>query len=123
MKKIKILDIVLLIVKIFLALLILIPLVFCSYNLIGVLTEDLANVGNEDYHSGTLFYLFASHVILLGANAVLFVIGCICWLISKKNTSAPDRKKHATAFRWLMLAPIASQLVYTIISVVVLIIL
>ena len=68
MKKIKILDIVLLIVKIVLALLILIPLVFCSYNLIGVLAEDLANVGNEGYHSGTLFYLFASHVILLGAN-------------------------------------------------------
>ena len=37
MKKIKILDIVLLIVKIVLALLILIPLVFCSYNLIGVI--------------------------------------------------------------------------------------
>ena len=75
MKKPKALDILLWCLKIILPILILIPLAFFTYRLIEGHIEDLANVGTEGYHSGMGLYVFASHVVLFAANAVLTIIG------------------------------------------------
>ena len=83
MKKHIVLDILLWCLKIILPILILTVLVFVSYRLVEVHLEDLASRGNEHYCGGTGLYLFASHVLLLGANAVLTLVGVIGLIIAK----------------------------------------
>ena len=116
MKRIKLLDILLLLLKIILPIFLLLPLVFFSWRLIEGRVEDIANIGNPDYHSGLGLYIFASHVVLLGVNAVLLVVGCIGLLISKKYTATPTQAKNISIFRLLSLAPVASQVIYLLIN-------
>jgi len=120
MNKTKAFNIVLLCVEILLALLILLPLAFFAYNLIEGVIEDLANVGDEHYCGGTVFYRFFSHAVLAAVNAALFIIGLIFHLILKKKNVSP---LHQTMFRLLTLGPIASQVIYIVISVIVMLIL
>lgn len=119
MGKRKILDIILLCLKIILPILILIPLVFFSYRLIEGRIEDIANIGNEDYHSGMGLYIFLSHLVLLGANVVLLIIGCIGLLVSRRYTSSPVQKNNILTFRCLAFAPVISQLLYVVINLIV----
>lgn len=120
MKKDKILDVLLLCLKIILPILIMIPLAFFSYRLIEGRIEDLANIGNDSYHSGTGLYIFLSHVTLLVINAVLLIIGCIGLLIAKKHKACSLQNRNIITFRCLALAPVCSQLLYVIINVIVL---
>lgn len=119
MKKLKILEIFLLCIKILLPILILIPLVFFSYGLVEGRMRDIANIGNEGYHSGIALYVYASNIILLGANLVLSLIGLSGWIISK-NISCPIQKKNIVIFRCLTWAPLCSQLLYILINLIVL---
>ena len=119
MNKKKMLDIFLLCLKIILPILILIPLVFFSYRLIEGRIEDIANIGNEGYHSGIGLYIFLSHIVLFGINVVLLIIGCVGLLVSKKYKSSPMQKNNVITFRYLSFAPIISQLLYVVINLIV----
>ena len=119
MKKPKALDILLWCLKIILPILILIPLVFLSYRLVEGRLEDLANIGTEGYHSGMGLYIFASHTLLLAANAILTIVGCIGLVIAKKYKSSPTQRKNIITFRCLALAPLCSQILYVLINVIV----
>ena len=120
MKKLKILEIFLLCIKILLPILIVIPLGFFSYRLVEGRMEDIANIGNESYHSGMGLYVFASNIVLLGANLVLSLIGLSGWIISKKYKSCPIQKKNIVIFRCLTWGPLCSQLLYILINLIVL---
>ena len=119
MKQRKSLDVFLLCLKIILPILLLIPLIFFSYRLIEGRIHDIANIGNEGYHSGIGLYMFLSHIVLLAVNAVLLIISLIGLIIAKKYKASPIQKKNVRAFVWLTLAPIANQLLYLIITMIV----
>ena len=119
MKKIKFLDIFLLCLKIILPILILIPLVFFSYRLTEGRMSDIANAGNDDYHSGLGLYIFASHTVLFIVNAILAVIGAIGLLIAKKYKTCPVQRQNIIAFRCLAIAPLCSQMLYVLINMIV----
>lgn len=119
MKKHRVLDVILLILKIILPILIAIPLVFVSYRLVEGRISDLENIGNESYHSGLGLYILASHVLLLVANGVLFLIGGAGLLISALYRSCPERERNIKTFICLSLAPILSSWLYALITVIV----
>lgn len=116
MEKKSFFDIFLLCLKILLPILIIIPLLFFSYRLVEGRMEDIANIGNESYHSGIGLYIFASHVLLLAVNIILLIFSCFGLLISKKYVSSDRKKKNIITFRYLSIAPICSQALYVIIS-------
>ena len=119
MSKMKALDIFLLCLKILLPVFIVIPLVFFSYRLAEGRIYDLANQGTVGYHSGLGLYIFASHIVLLGANVILSVIGAVGWLTVKKYKACPIQKKHVLTFKCLSLAPLCSQIFYVLITMVI----
>ncbi len=119
MKKVKFLDIFLLCLKIILPIAILIPLVFFSYRLIEGRMSDIANIGNTDYHSGLGLYIFASHIVLFVANAILTVISAVGLFISIKYKTCSVQKKNILTFRCLIFAPLCSQIFYILINVIV----
>ncbi len=120
MKKVKFLDILLLCLKIILPILILIPLAFFSYRLAEGRMSDIANIGNDDYHSGLGLYIFLSHIVLFVANAILTVISTIRLLISKKYKTCPIQRKNIITFRCLTFAPLCSQVLYVLINMIIL---
>ena len=120
MKKHIILDILLWCLKIILPILILTVLVFVSYRLVEGHLDDLANRGTEGYHSGMGLYLFASHVLLLAANAVLTLVGIIGLVIAKLYKGASKHRKNVITFIYLSLAPLCSQCLYVLINFIVL---
>lgn len=120
MKKHIVLDILLWCLKIILPILILIPLVFVSYRLVDCHIEDLAYRGSEGYHSGMGLFLFAAHVLLLGANAVLTLVGIIGLIIAKLYKSTSKHRKNVITFICLSLAPLCSQCLYVLINIIVL---
>lgn len=119
MKKLKALDILLRCMKIILPILILIPLAFLSYRLVEGHLEDLANIGDDGYHSGMGLYIFASHTLLFAANAILTIVGCIGWVIAKRYKNCPKQRKNIITFRYLALAPLCSQMLYVLINIIV----
>lgn len=120
MNKDKAKSAVLLCMKIILPILIMIPLVFFTYRLIEGHTEDLANRGTEGYFSGMGLYVFASHIVLLAANTVLTVIGAIGLSIAKKYKECLAHNRNVIAFRCLALSPLCSQILYLLITIIVL---
>ena len=110
MKQNKVLDILLLCLKIILPALLLIPLAFFTYRLVECRMDDIANAGVEGYHSGMGLYIFASYVLLIAANAVLSLVGGVGLWIAKRYTATPN---HSKIFLCLTLAPMASQVLYT----------
>jgi len=119
MKKQKVFEILMLCVKIALPILVVVPLVYFSVKLAGMHMEDLANVGNPSYHSGTGLYVFASHTILFVCNIILTAIACICLLAANKNKVSPKRKSHLRHFRHLAMTPALSQILYMFINVII----
>ena len=119
MTKRKLLDGLLLGLKLLLPVLTLIPLVFCSWRLVESRMEDLANMGNKGYHSGTGLYLFASHTLLFGANAVLAIIGGLGLFAAWKHKSCPKHRENMKTFRWLTIAPAISQAAYVLVNLAV----
>ena len=120
MSKDKVKNAVLLCLKIILPILLLIPLAFFTYRLIEGHIEDIANRGTEGYFSGMGLYVFASHVVLFAANAVLTIIGAIGLLIAKKHKASPAHNKNVITFRCLALSPLCSQILYVLITIIVL---
>ncbi len=119
MKKARLPDTFLLFLKIALPILTLIPLVFFSCNLIEGHIDAIAN-DHESHHDGMGFYIFLSHILLAGMNAVLWGLAGVALLISKKYKSTPKHDKNVVAFDRLTVTPILSQILYVIITVVVL---
>lgn len=119
MNKTKVLDILLLCLEIILPILILIPLVFFSYRMIEGRMEDLANVGNEDYHSGIGLYLFLTHPLLFFWNAPLALIGVIGTRCARKRAACTGQKHHVTLFRAITFSAMGSQLLYFVMTLVV----
>lgn len=120
MSKDKVKNAVLLCLKIILPILLLIPLAFFTYRLIEGHIEDIANRGTEGYFSGMGLYVFASHVVLFAANAVFTIIGAIGLLIAKTHKASPAHKKSVITFRCLALSPLGSQILYVLITIIVL---
>ena len=120
MSKDKVKNAVLLCLKIIIPILILIPLVFFTYRLIEGHIQDLAERGTEGYFSGMGLYVFASHVVLFAANAVLTIIGAIGLLIAKKHKASPAHTKNVITFRCLALSPLGSQILYVLITIIIL---
>lgn len=106
------------VLKIALVVLILIPLVFFTYRLVEGHVHDLAAKDDPHYHSGIGLYVFASHVVLLAINAVFTVIIAIGLLITKKRSKSSMHTKRA--FRLLASAPFMSQILYVLITLIVL---
>ena len=119
MKKEKTFENLLLCMKIALPILIIIPLVFFSVKLAGMHMEDLANIGNTDYHSGTGLFVFLSHTILFVCNVVFTAIACICLVKANKNKASPKRKSHLRYFRYLAMAPAVGQFLYMAINIII----
>ncbi len=88
--------------------------------MVGGHIEDITNVGNQHYHSGMGLYVFASHIVLLVANVVLAIIGAIGLFIAKKHKECLAHKKNVTIFRYLALSPLGSQILYVLITIIVL---
>lgn len=109
----------LLCLKIILPILILIPLVFLSYRFVEIRMEDLASIGDESYYSGVGLYIFASHILLFIANAILTVMGSIGLIISKKYKSCTIQRQNIITFRCLALAPLGSQILYVLVNLIV----
>lgn len=120
MKEQKLLDTLGLGFKITLLVLVLAPLIFCLYRLIETTLYDIINSGNPSYCGGTGLYLFASNFVLFEINIVLFIIAGIGLLISKKITSTTMKKNSLLTFRNLTFAPLVSQLIYMLLSFVML---
>ena len=120
MSKDKVKNAVLLCLKIIIPILVIIPLAFFTYRLIEGHIEDIANRGTEGYFSGMGLYVFASHVVLFAANAVLTIIGAIGLLIAKKHKASPAHTKNVITFRCLALSPLGSQILYVLITIIVL---
>ena len=119
MKKYKVLEILLLCMKILLPILILIPLIFLSCKLIEVRMEDLVNVGNDSYYAGSAFYIFASHMLLFVVYAILTLVGGVFWIIARTYKSSPRHRKNVIAFRWLTLTPVCAHALYLLINLIV----
>ena len=119
MNKTKVLDILLLCLEIILPILILIPLVFFSYRMIEGRIQDLANAGNEDYHSGIGLYLFLTHPLLFFWNAPLALIGVIGTRCARKRAACTGQNHHATLFRAITFSAMGSQLLYFVMTLVV----
>lgn len=113
MKQRKSLDVFLLFLKIILPILLLIPLIFFSYQLIDGRIWELSHIENrEPCNPGMALYAIVTHIILLGINTVLLIISIIGLIIAKKYKASPIHKKNVRAFVWLTLAPVFSQLLY-----------
>jgi hypothetical protein len=106
--------------KILLVILILIPLVFFTYRLVEGHMHDLDAKDDLDYHSGMGLYVFASHTVLLAINAILTLIITTGLLIAKKRNKSPECSKSAFKFRLLVAAPLTSQILYVLITLIVL---
>ena len=119
MNKVKFFDAVLQLLKVVFSFLILASFLFLTYQLINVKLEDVANAGNDGYHSGTGLYIFASHVAYLYIDVIFFILGVICWLISKIYKSSPNQNKNISSFRFLTFAPLISHLLYLVLNIVV----
>ena len=119
MKKHRVLDVILLILKIILPILIAIPLVFVSYRLIEGRIEDIKNIGNESYHSGLGLYILASNIILLIVNGVLTLIGVVGILISVLYRSCLERRRNVKTFVCLSAGPMLSCWLYALVTIIV----
>ena len=120
MKQRKALDVFLLCLKIILPILLLIPLIFFTYQLIDGRIWELSHIENrEPCNPGMALYAIVTHIILLGINTVLLIISIIGLIIAKKYKASPIHKKNVRAFVWLTLAPITNQLLYLIITMIV----
>lgn len=114
MKQRKSLDVFLLCLKIILPILLLIPLIFFSYQLIEGRIFEIAHadVPQNPCGGGMVLYIFLSHIVLLAVNAILLVICGIGLIISKKYKASPLHSNNVRSFVWLTLAPVFSQLLY-----------
>lgn len=119
MKKGKILDVVLMCLKILLPILIAVPLVFFTYRLVENRISDLQHMGDVHYYSGIGLYIFLSHMVLFAANVILTVIGIIGFIMAKKHTSASAYRRNVMGFRCLALAPLLSQILYVLATLIV----
>lgn len=119
-KKTKVLDVVLLVLKVLIPVVLLAAVVFFSYRLIEGHIFDLQHRGEESYHSGMGLYVFASHVVLACVNAVM-LIPCITGLvIAHKHRGTPARDQNVRTFRALIFTPLLSQVLYFWVSLIVL---
>ena len=118
MKKTKILHIFLTCLKVIIPVLLIVPLVFFSYRLVEGRLDDIKNAGNEDYHSGTGFYIFASHALLIAADVIAFAAGGVGLLISSLSKTDPMREKNISHFKSLLIAPMLNHLLYLLITVI-----
>lgn len=114
MKRNRILDAILLLLKVVLGVLTALPLVYFSYLLVDGHLFDMAHLGEPGYHSGTGLYVFASHLVLLGMNLILVILGILGWVTAAKC------KRSTKAFRVLTFAPLGSQAAYAWVTVLVL---
>lgn len=96
------------------------PFLFCSYQLIRVALEDLANAGSDGYHSGLGLYLFASHAVLFFINAGLTLMSILGLIIVKKYKSSFIQNKNVLDFKRLSFAPLCCEILYILISVIIL---
>ncbi len=119
MKENKGLEFILLFLKIALPIAMLIPVIFFSFELVDIRIFDLENAGNSGYHSGYAFYLFASSLILLIVNGVVFLFAGIGLLVACLYKSCPTRKKKIRCSIWLVAAPFLNQLLYFLIPYVI----
>jgi hypothetical protein len=119
-RKDKILNAILLCLKILVPLLTLIPLAFFTYRMIEGHIEDLANRGNESYFSGMGLYMVASHVLLFAVNAVLAIIAAVGLLIATRRKPCPNHRKNVVTFHYILLTPVASQVLYVLLTVLIL---
>lgn len=120
MKKYKALDVLLLCVKILIVIFLLVPFLFCSYQLIRVALEDLANAGSDGYYSGLGLYLFASHVVLFLINAGLTLMSILGLIIAKKYKRSLIQNKNVLDFKRLTFTPLCCEILYILITVIIL---
>ena len=113
-------DVFLFTLKILIPIMILFPIVYFTFHLIDIRITDVANVGNESYHSGFSFYVFASHTILFFVNLCALFVCLVGWIVSKCYRSSPIQKRHLSYFRYSMLSLPLSHVLYFLIHVLVL---
>lgn len=114
----KVLDCVLLILKLLLPLLLLIPLVIFSVGLIETRLFDLSHLGEAGYHSGYMFYFFATTLLLLAINVGVLVLTGVARLIVAFCKESPKKERHARFFHLFFWAPPANQLLYVLLLIV-----
>ena len=107
-------DAILLLLKMVLGCLTVLPLAYFSYLLIDGRLFEMAHRGEPGFHSGAGLYVFASHLVLLGMNLILVILGILGWITAAKC------KRSTKAFRVLTFAPLGSQAAYVWITVLVL---
>ncbi len=114
------LDIVLLIFKIIIPLLMIVPLVFFTYlsivNRIDYL-ETIKIYGEPPGHYGMAEFVYALLTVFI--NAGVFVFTAICLLIAHLSKSLQKREKHKKYFSWMLLAPIADTVIFSLILILI----
>ena len=116
MKENKLLEFILLFLKIALPIAMIIPVIYFSFDLVEIRIFDLEHAGISGYYSGYGFSLFASSLVLLIMNGVVFLFAGIGLLVAYLYKECPTRKKKIRCSIWLMVAPFLNQLLYFLIS-------
>ncbi len=116
----KSLDILLLILKIIIPLLMIVPLVFFTYlsivNRIDYL-EAIKLYGEPPGHYGMAEFLYA--LIVFFINVGVFVITALCLLTAHLFKTSQKRDKHMKFFSWMLLAPIADTVLFSLILILI----
>ena len=121
MKSLKALDITILILKILTILALVFSLcllAFFSYRLVEGFVSDWKKADNPAYHSGIGLYYFASFIVLLGVNIGVGALNGIGQLVSYFHKSCPNRRENQRFFGWCNVVPVANQILYVVLLVI-----
>jgi hypothetical protein len=115
MKSNKVLDVIVLILKILVVLAIVFSVAatgFFSFRLVQSFCFDWENANDEGYHSGTGLYIFVTAFLTAAVSAGILFLNTIGMLISCFYKRCPKRKKHLKFFGFCYIAPVMFHLLY-----------
>lgn len=119
MRNQKALSIFLRILKILLIVAMILPMIFFSYRLIESRISDIQNAGDEGYHSGYGLLFFLTGLVMLIVNGSVFLVcGITLLLLFLSGRKYQGRPKAMTWFSWFAIAPLANQMLYLLIGIV-----
>ena len=117
------LDIVLLVFKILIPLLVIVPLVYFTFMSIVDRIDVLKQIKIHGEPPGNYgMGEFLSALFIAFVNFCCFIITGICLIIANCFKSSPKRDQHIKHFGLMIFAPIASTVLYCIITFLILII-
>lgn len=119
MKKVKLIDVFLDALKALFVAVLAVPTLFLIYRLFESRLQDIANIGNDSYHSGFGLLAFLSAIFLaIVGLCVLALIG-ISILITRLSKATQRKQSHTRFFLWMLIAPPSNMILYITSAVVI----